>query len=515
MKKTITILLSVVMTFSLCGSVFADPDPENTEDSTPVLGSWYLDRVLYQFDDDDVDQQSSFKMQSLYRPGGDVFSFDENGTAHEMIYDSTDSMVISAEWESVSPDVYYYTDENGLEIEFHYDAGEDVLHWYDYGDAQNTDSPEQDFVYVRAAAGSWQLDRVVQITEEPDESEAADQGQSETGEIEETGEEDDRTQISLPKEENQSLYAEEGTIYTFEADGKGKETIQDGPDTAENSFIWMTAGPDEYALFDPEAVDSQVEQAIPSDGDSSEAAPELQERLRDLGYLDAQPDGDSGLYTGIAVREFQMFNGLAITGIADAQTQEVLYGGSAQRFVNLARGMSGDQVYMLQQILVQRGYLDDEPDGKFGNLTEDAVVRFQQENDISPADGVAGRLTCDALMSDPDLTVPSNGPEPKMVLSYFREDDTLYRDVITEDPDAAYPHLRFIYRRTELTEDQGENQGGEQLQTEWVPIEMPETPQIELPVYSEPPEEESEVFTEDPSEAFSRGEDAPVLTPEL
>ena len=488
MKRTITIVLSVVMTLSLCGPAFAAPDPEKTEESYPVLGSWYLDQEFYKISDESMIPLSLDETQSIYGSGGIVYTFDEDGTAHEMIYESLDGTDTSAKWESSSPDVYHYTDENDWETEFHYDAGEDALHRYEFKDEQNADSPDWDFVYVRAITGSWQLDRVVQITEETDEAEETDKSEAADQSQPEAGDEEESTQVILPKEENQSLYAEEENIYTFDAGGEGLETVHDGPDMEENRFTWMTTGPDAYTFFDPE------------DENSLEEEPELQGRLQELGYLDASPQEN----IKTAVKVFQMFNGLEITGIADDRTKEVLLGTNAQGFFILEYGRSGDQVSALQQLLQEKGYLDDEPDGNFGNLTKNAVIQFQQENGMTP-DGVAGRLTCGALVSDPDTAESSEEPHaPTMVFIYLRDDDTLYRDVVTEDPDAVYPHLRFFYKRAKLTEDEEE----EQPQNEWVPAEMPETPQIDLPVYSEPPAEEESQISEP-------GEDVPARTPEL
>ena len=67
----------------------------------------------------------------------------------------------------------------------------------------------------------------------------------------------------------------------------------------------------------------------------------------------------------------------------------------------LSRGMQGDAVYDLQQALYDLGYLDEWPDGEFGQMTYEAVIWFQEENGIEPVSGVAGPLTLDALYSDP------------------------------------------------------------------------------------------------------------------
>ena len=53
----------------------------------------------------------------------------------------------------------------------------------------------------------------------------------------------------------------------------------------------------------------------------------------------------------------------------------------------LQKGSSGDQVEALQSALIELGYLNGTPDGKFGAGTEKAVIAFQKKNDY-PATGV-------------------------------------------------------------------------------------------------------------------------------
>ncbi len=47
-------------------------------------------------------------------------------------------------------------------------------------------------------------------------------------------------------------------------------------------------------------------------------------------------------------------------------------------YADLKRGDSGEDVYNLQQLLCDTGFLFDEPDGQFGYLTEDAVKAYQR-----------------------------------------------------------------------------------------------------------------------------------------
>lgn len=57
----------------------------------------------------------------------------------------------------------------------------------------------------------------------------------------------------------------------------------------------------------------------------------MQERLKELGYLDSEFDGTFGSYTEDAVKAFQKNNNLTETGIADAETQRALYAAGAKK----------------------------------------------------------------------------------------------------------------------------------------------------------------------------------------
>ena len=66
----------------------------------------------------------------------------------------------------------------------------------------------------------------------------------------------------------------------------------------------------------------------------------MQTRLDELGYLDTVYDGHYGEYTAGCVREFQKVNGLPETGIADSDTQKMLYS-------NLAKAKNGNVIVSL------------------------------------------------------------------------------------------------------------------------------------------------------------------------
>lgn len=71
---------------------------------------------------------------------------------------------------------------------------------------------------------------------------------------------------------------------------------------------------------------------------------------------------------------------------------------AAASFREMHMGMSGDDVVLLQEILIKLGYLSGPSDGSFGPGTNDAVIRFQWDYDLNP-DGYAGINTLKALMT--------------------------------------------------------------------------------------------------------------------
>ncbi|MBR3402823.1 MAG: peptidoglycan-binding protein [Parasporobacterium sp.] len=134
-------------------------------------------------------------------------------------------------------------------------------------------------------------------------------------------------------------------------------------------------------------------------GSSGNAVKVLQQQLTDLGFLSVTPDGIFGGYSQRAVKKFQMYAGLAITGLADVATVNAIYRGDVQ-FSTLSKGSGGRAVLALQKLLQDLGYLNVTPDGGYGNYTVQAVKAFQKANGITQ-DGACGKVTTEALFSDP------------------------------------------------------------------------------------------------------------------
>ncbi len=72
-------------------------------------------------------------------------------------------------------------------------------------------------------------------------------------------------------------------------------------------------------------------------------------------------------------------------------------------YTTLKRGDQGGDVVTLQQALTELGYLNGATDGNFGTGTMTAVKKFQEDNGLD-ADGIAGKLTQEALYAKSSVT---------------------------------------------------------------------------------------------------------------
>ncbi len=135
-----------------------------------------------------------------------------------------------------------------------------------------------------------------------------------------------------------------------------------------------------------------------------------QVRLAELGYYNGGADGLFGSSTASAVKAFQRNNGLTADGQAGDKTLDKLFSDSAKpastpvKTANpnaervMISGMEGNDVYSLQQRLIELRYLNGMPDAVFGVETEQAVRAFQENNGMQ-ADGKAGPATVKKLNS--------------------------------------------------------------------------------------------------------------------
>ncbi|WP_375473157.1 peptidoglycan-binding protein [uncultured Nostoc sp.] len=126
---------------------------------------------------------------------------------------------------------------------------------------------------------------------------------------------------------------------------------------------------------------------------STQQVRELQVRLRQLGYLNADATGNVGPMTREAVIAFQRNNGLPVDGIANVQVldsvRRVSTGGIQQPGRSyLTVGDRGENVRLVQERLVQLGFSNTNPDGLFNNYTRQSVIAFQQSSRINSTGNV-------------------------------------------------------------------------------------------------------------------------------
>ena len=130
----------------------------------------------------------------------------------------------------------------------------------------------------------------------------------------------------------------------------------------------------------------------------------MQRKLREYGYFAGESDGVFGDATQMAVESFQMVNGLSVTGVADGATIMRLMADAPITWpgylaeMSAAPGDAGLNVYVLQKKLRQMGYFEGECTGSYGDLTRQAVARFQGENGLE-ATGTADAAVWSALYS--------------------------------------------------------------------------------------------------------------------
>ena len=133
---------------------------------------------------------------------------------------------------------------------------------------------------------------------------------------------------------------------------------------------------------------------------------QLQTDLKQLGYYYAEITGNFGAKTEAAVKAFQKAKGLAADGVAGTKTLNAIAaavdkaGGSSSgsSSTNMKLGSTGAAVSALQQNLTTLGYYYGDVTGHYGNLTQQAVKKFQKAKGLTQ-DGVASTATLNAITS--------------------------------------------------------------------------------------------------------------------
>ena len=154
-------------------------------------------------------------------------------------------------------------------------------------------------------------------------------------------------------------------------------------------------------------------------GDKGIIVRKIQNQLKQLGYYTGSITGTYDAKTVTAVKAFQQKNGLKADGICGEGTQALLFGGGMSSSATptptpkptatplpelekptgtVRSGSKGDNARLVQQRLIDLGYLSGKADGAFGSKSVAALKAFQTKNGLK-ADGVAGSGTNAVLFS--------------------------------------------------------------------------------------------------------------------
>ena len=143
-------------------------------------------------------------------------------------------------------------------------------------------------------------------------------------------------------------------------------------------------------------------------GDTGEKVLELNTRLRQLNYTSTRASDQFTASTEAAVKAVQAAYGLEETGVADARTQEIIFGTC---YRPLKKGDTGEDVRQLQERLVELGYYFGNITGSFLDGTTVAVMTLQGENSLEIT-GVADVKTQEKLYSLAVRPTPTPTPVP-------------------------------------------------------------------------------------------------------
>lgn len=150
-------------------------------------------------------------------------------------------------------------------------------------------------------------------------------------------------------------------------------------------------------------------------GDEGDDVLELQTRLKDLQYYTGSLSGRYREGTREAVKTFQGDYGLEKTGIADPDTQGLIF---TAQYRPLRYGASGEEVKKLQTRLTELGYYTGKITGNFRENTQKSVRAFQEAAGLTPT-GAADIQTLQLLYNSDAVAKGSATEEEKDLSAYL------------------------------------------------------------------------------------------------
>ncbi|QKY69168.1 NlpC/P60 family protein [Lentibacillus sp. CBA3610] len=163
-------------------------------------------------------------------------------------------------------------------------------------------------------------------------------------------------------------------------------------------------------------------------GQHGETVRILQQKLNKLSYFDDTIDGDYGLLTEHALKNFQANHDLKVTGQANFKTLNSVVDREKKQYEeqldelsgSIHPGMPSSDVEIVQRALEYFGYYKGEIDGLYGPLTQKALEKAEQEHDTELIDDAALK----ALYEENQSEQQDNEQAPQETIQQTTEDET-------------------------------------------------------------------------------------------
>jgi len=187
----------------------------------------------------------------------------------------------------------------------------------------------------------------------------------------------------------------------------------------------------------------------------------LQNRLIELGYLRDAADGIYGESTRQAVYEFQKYNNLPETGVADGETQKLLQSDISKLAAALSdNSQFGSELTHVQNVLALWGFYGGTVDGISGSNTELAIVnfkayirKFDPDFGVTPTPMPTATPNPNGLFSDmPTVVDELLTPEPEPTTDPLT--DASLTPAVMDYMNGEYPFE--IFRQTIFNGDSGD-----------------------------------------------------------
>lgn len=154
--------------------------------------------------------------------------------------------------------------------------------------------------------------------------------------------------------------------------GEGDVVLEDGPGYEGELLATPAPAAQEDVLMEEDFMTPELRY-----GDRGEEVTRLQQRLHDLYYYTGVISGKYLEATQAAVKAFQVDFALEATGVADEETQALIYG---TEYRPLQYGDSGEDVKQLQTRLTALGYYTGKISGNYLEGSQSAIQTFQEHN---------------------------------------------------------------------------------------------------------------------------------------